>query len=98
MLLVLEANGGIMISKYLAFVENFDWLRLITKNIFINRGAAGILPRVFGFYNITRSSSRIQEKGRTKENRFKFIIKYPGIMGDFLAAVKNSEFVHDLIN
>lgn len=90
MLLVLEAKGGIIVSKYLAFVENFDWMRLITKNIFINRGADGILPRAFGFHNITRSSSRIQEKGRSKDNRFKFLIKYPGIISYFLAAVKGS--------
>lgn len=98
MLLVLEANGGISISQPLALVENFDWLRQITKNIFINRGSSGILPKVFGFHNISRSSSRVQEKERTKENRFKFLIKYPGMLPYFLVAVKGSQFVHDLIN
>jgi hypothetical protein len=60
MLLVLESQGGIAISKYFAFVESFDWIRCIARNKFINRGASGVLPKVFGFYNISRGSLRIQ--------------------------------------
>jgi hypothetical protein len=97
-MLVLESNGGIIISKRFAFVESLDWLGYISKNIFINRGKAGILPRVFGYYNISRSSPRMQNGSRTSDNRFKFLVKYPGIMYYFLAAVKGSSFVCDVLN
>jgi hypothetical protein len=42
--------------------EDFDWIRTIAKNIYVNRGNPGVKPRVVGFFSPFYSTKPLKEK------------------------------------
>jgi hypothetical protein len=55
---ILYERGGVVIDERLTLTENFDWIRQIKTNIYVNRGNPGAEPQVVGFYSPFFSSGR----------------------------------------
>jgi hypothetical protein len=53
---VLFEKGGVIIDGSLTLTENFDWIRQIQNNIYVNRGNPDVQPQVVGFYSPLYSS------------------------------------------
>jgi len=56
MLSALYEQGGVIIDDAVTITENFDWIRQIKSNIYVNRGNPGAQPQVVGFYSLFYSS------------------------------------------
>jgi hypothetical protein len=54
---VLHEKGGIITTDKFIITENFDWIRNIKDNVYVNRGNIGAEPQVVGFYSPYYSSA-----------------------------------------
>jgi len=53
---ILYEKGGIITTDKFIITENFDWIRKIKDNIYINKGDHEMEPQVVGFYSPYYSS------------------------------------------
>lgn len=56
-LMILYERGGLTLHHLVTVTENFNWIRTIRNNTYINRGNPGAQPRVVGFYSPFYSST-----------------------------------------
>lgn len=58
---VLLDKGGIIVNAYTAAVEDFNWVKNISSNIYVNRGNRNTVAKVVGFYSSIHSSQKTKE-------------------------------------
>lgn len=88
-----------MVDNNITFTENLDWIKTIESNIYVNRGHTEIEPKVVGFYSIYTSSKadKLKTKKPGMEEVQRYMILIPTMEDYFMAAVKQSEFIRDII-
>ena len=87
---LLRENGGIVVNKKVLLLEGLDWLNNLESNLLLNRGSKAV-PEVFGFFSPGYSSSNQILQGD------RHLVQFPSLDTNFLAAVKDSIFVSDLL-
>lgn len=97
---ILDEHGGVMTDGKNIIVENFNWLRNITKNPYVNRGNRGVKPQIVGFYSIDVTADKKKVnlkpfKGMHQVDRY--VNLFPAMEDYFMAALPGTVFMAEMI-
>ena len=80
------------------FVESFEWLKEIERNVYVNKGSAKVKARYFGFSDLDHGPT-IQKFNKTgvAYEAEKYMVRLPTFEPYFLAAQPRQEFLTEVL-